>query len=145
MKRILLLMAVVFAFACSLQAADVQFAFDYTGTMPSGFELRLAATSGGAAIRTIDCGPAAGKTCVAPGITAGTYYATLYAYNVSTPSSLGKEYSGASNEVSLVIAAIPPSPTSTRITGRATSAQMNFDVPKNMAATVKLTFEKKGP
>jgi hypothetical protein len=145
MKRILLLMAVALSFACSLPAADVQFAFDYSATMPSGFELRLAATSGGAAIRTIDCGPAAGKTCVAPGVTAGTFYATLFAYNVSSPSSLGKEYSGASNEVSFIIAAVPPNPTSTRITGRATSAQMNFDVPKNMAATVKLTFEKRSP
>lgn len=145
MKRILLLMAVALGFACSLQAADVQFAFDWTGTMPSGFELRLAPTSGGAAVRTIDCGPAAGKTCIAPGVTAGTFYATLFAYNVSSPSSLGKEYSGASNEVSFIIAAVPPNPTSTRITGRATSAQMNFDIPKNMTATVKLTFEKRAP
>jgi hypothetical protein len=143
MNRILMLLGIILACACYLQAADVQFAFDYAGTMPTGFELRLATTSGGAVVRTIDCGAAVGKTCIAPGITAGTYYATLYAYNISTPSSLGKEYSGASNEVSLVIAAIPPSPTSTRITGQATSAQMNFDVPKNMAATVKLTFEKR--
>jgi hypothetical protein len=145
MKRILLLLGIILACACYLQAADVQFAFDYTATMPTGFELRLATTSGGAAVRTIDCGVSTGKTCAAPGVTAGTYYATLYAYNISTPSSLGKEYSGASNEVSFIIAAVPPSPTSTRITGRATSAQMNFDVPKNMAATLKLTFEKKGP
>jgi hypothetical protein len=138
MKPILVLL-VILAFSFSAFAGDVGIAWDYGTPMPSGFELRVSSVSGGPAIRTFDCGPSAAKTCTLTAQAPGSYFMKIYAYNISTPASLGSEYSGASNEVAFTIASTPTTPTNQRITGKGL-AKITFEVPQDKLATIKLSF-----
>ena len=142
MKRATLICILILVFAGFGAAGNVQFAFDYSAPMPSGFEMRLSATAGGPSARTFDCGPSASKTCVVTSIVPGAWFARLFAYNVSAPAILPSEYSAGSNEVSFMIAAVPAPPTNNHVTGSG-SASLNFEVPGDSVATVTLTFDPK--
>lgn len=142
MKAILFFIALVSLFCAPLVAGDVAFAFDYGTPMPTGFEIRLSTTPGGPAVRTFDCGAAPAKTCTIPGVASGSYYSRAFAYNVSTPASLGVEYSAGSNEVAFIVAATPPAPAGHRIIGKGT-ASVTFKVPPDQMAKIELSFSPK--
>jgi hypothetical protein len=88
-------------------ATDVNFAWDYTqGVTPAtGFEMRLASVTGGAAVVTKDCGMMTVYVCLVPQVAAGTWFATLYAY--ASDAVAGRVYADASNELAFTLAGKP--------------------------------------
>jgi len=111
MKSIFLFVAIAIASAAC--AADVVFEWDYVAgeQVPSGFELRISQTSGGAPARVQDCPGSATRQCTVA-VDKGNWFATCYAYAVD---DAGKRYSGPSNEVAFQIVGNPNTPVKVRI------------------------------
>lgn len=141
MKRALMLCLILLVCSAPVWAqANVTFAWDYGTPMPSGFEMRFAATAGGTPTFIFDCGPSLSKSCAVLAIPAGSWFGHCRAYNVGVPVSL-KSYSDASNEVSLTVPPKPAGPTNNRVTGA--QVAMLIDVPDDSIAKIALSFDKK--
>jgi hypothetical protein len=95
-------------------SADVKFGWDYAnGPDPAdGFELRLSNVTNGPAVMTQNCPNLVLYECTVPAVAKGNWFATVRAY---TTDVAGKNYSGASNEVSFSVKGNPANPTNIRI------------------------------
>jgi hypothetical protein len=99
MKKLLLTIISILSFSCSINAADITFAWDYANMadVPTSFELRVSTTTNGPAVITKDCPGSSTRECTVVVPVRGKYFATVRA---KLTDSLGTDYSGPSNEVS---------------------------------------------